>query len=93
LTQQSGWQGGALSSMVMEDQTEPSNELRSGYGEVVHACAGRRGRHAPLVVELMRAVHARDAFIAIAAHELRNPNDADTRICRAYLVGRPAPGN
>src|SRR5712691_83093 len=32
-----------------------------------------RGRHARLVAELTEAVHARDAFIAIAAHELRNP--------------------
>src|SRR6266446_10772138 len=30
-------------------------------------------QHARLVAELTRAVHARDAFIAIAAHELRNP--------------------
>ncbi len=29
--------------------------------------------YARLVAELTRAVHARDAFIAIAAHELRNP--------------------
>ena len=30
-------------------------------------------QHAHLVAELTQAVHARDAFIAIAAHELRNP--------------------
>ena len=30
-------------------------------------------QHARLVAELTQAVHARDAFIAIAAHELRNP--------------------
>jgi two-component system, OmpR family, sensor kinase len=65
--------GRALLKKIMEDETEPSNELRNAYGEVAHACAGRRGRHAGLVAELMRAVHARDAFITIAAHELRNP--------------------
>ena len=65
--------GRALLNMIMEDETEPSSELLKAYGEVAHACAGRRGRHARLVAELMRAVHARDAFIAIAAHELRNP--------------------
>src|SRR5437870_4313511 len=32
-----------------------------------------RGQHARLVAELTQAVHARDTFIAIAAHELRNP--------------------
>jgi signal transduction histidine kinase len=30
-------------------------------------------QHARLVAKLTQAVHARDAFIAIAAHELRNP--------------------
>jgi len=30
-------------------------------------------QHARVVAELTQAVHARDAFIAIAAHELRNP--------------------
>jgi len=30
-------------------------------------------QHARLVAELTQAVHARDSFIAIAAHELRNP--------------------
>ena len=30
-------------------------------------------RHAQILTELTQAVHARDAFIAIAAHELRNP--------------------
>src|SRR5271157_5407093 len=30
-------------------------------------------QHARLIAELTQAVHARDAFIAIAAHELRNP--------------------
>jgi two-component system OmpR family sensor kinase len=65
--------GRALLNMIMEDETEPSSELRKTYGEVAHACVGPRGRHARLVAELMRAVRARDAFIAIAAHELRNP--------------------
>jgi two-component system, OmpR family, sensor kinase len=30
-------------------------------------------RHSRILTELTQAVHARDAFIAIAAHELRNP--------------------
>src|SRR5437588_12662354 len=37
------------------------------------ACDCAEGQHAPLVAELTQAVRARDAFIAIAAHELRNP--------------------
>jgi two-component system OmpR family sensor kinase len=59
--------------MMMEGETEPSSEIRKAYDEFAHACVAPRGRHARLVAELMRAVHARDAFIAIAAHELRNP--------------------
>ena len=57
----------------MEDETELSSEIRQACGEVAHAHIAPRSQHARLVAELTQAVHARDAFIAIAAHELRNP--------------------
>src|SRR6478752_6514977 len=60
---------------MMEDTTDLATEIRKLSDDV-----GRpRDRTAPgsqqarLVAELTQAVHARDAFIAIAAHELRNP--------------------
>jgi signal transduction histidine kinase len=59
--------------MMMKDETEPSSEICKPRGEVAHAHMAPWSQHARLVGELMRAVHARDAFIAIAAHELRNP--------------------
>ena len=58
--------------MMMEDQTELSSEFRKACDEVVHAHTVPRRQHARLVAELTQAVRARDAFIAIAAHELRN---------------------
>src|SRR4029077_1238990 len=58
---------------IMEDETERSSEIRKASCEVAHAHTAPRSQHARLVAELTRAVHARDAFIAIAAHELRNP--------------------
>ena len=59
--------------MMMEDETELSSKIRKAGGEVARAHAPPQSRHARLVAELTQAVHARDAFIAIAAHELRNP--------------------
>src|SRR5271166_6785079 len=59
--------------MIMEDDTELANEICQACGEVAHAHMAPRSRHARLIAELTQAVHARDAFIAIAAHELRNP--------------------
>src|SRR5271155_1504424 len=59
--------------MMMEDQTELSSEFRKACDEVVHAHTVPWRQHARLVAELTQAVQARDAFIAIAAHELRNP--------------------
>jgi signal transduction histidine kinase len=59
--------------MMMQDETERSSEIRQTCGVVAHACTALRSQHARLVAELTQAVHARDAFIAIAAHELRNP--------------------
>jgi two-component system OmpR family sensor kinase len=56
--------------MIMEDETELSSEICQACGEVAYA---HRSRHTRLVAELTQAVQARDAFIAIAAHELRNP--------------------
>jgi two-component system OmpR family sensor kinase len=65
--------------MIMEDETELSSEICKACGEVARAQTAPRSQHARLVAELTQvseltqAVHARDAFIAIAAHELRNP--------------------
>ncbi len=59
--------------MMMEDETGLSSEIRKACGEVVHAHTVPQRQHARLVAELRQAVQARDAFIAIAAHELRNP--------------------
>ena len=60
---------------MMENETElvtKLRELRDGF-----ACppshAAPRSQHVRLVAELIQAVRARDTFIAIAAHELRNP--------------------
>jgi two-component system OmpR family sensor kinase len=58
---------------IMQDETELASEICQACGEVAHAYLSPRGQHARLVAELRQAVHARDAFIAIAAHELRNP--------------------
>jgi two-component system, OmpR family, sensor kinase len=58
--------------MMMEDETEPASEICKACA-VAHAQLAPRSRHERLVAELTQAVHARDAFIAIAAHELRNP--------------------
>ncbi len=58
---------------MMEYETELSGELRKACGGVAHAHLAPRSPHARLVAELTQAVYARDAFIAIAAHELRNP--------------------
>lgn len=59
--------------MMMEDETERSSEFRKACGEVVRVHTVPWRQHARLVAELTQAVQARDAFIAIAAHELRNP--------------------
>src|SRR5215469_1330418 len=59
--------------MMMEGETELASEICKACGEVANAHITPRGQHTRLVAELTRAVHARDAFIAIAAHELRNP--------------------
>jgi two-component system, OmpR family, sensor kinase len=59
--------------MIMEDEAGPSGEIRKACGEVTRAHTAPRSQHLRLVAELTQAVHARDAFIAIAAHELRNP--------------------
>ena len=58
---------------MMEDETELCSEIRKACGEVVRTHTVPLRQHARLVAELTQAVHARDAFIAIAAHELRNP--------------------
>src|SRR6266446_6296215 len=58
---------------MMEDEADLSSEMCKACGEVAHAHIAARSQYARLVVELTQAVEARDAFIAIAAHELRNP--------------------
>jgi two-component system OmpR family sensor kinase len=58
---------------MMEAETELSSEIRKACGKVAHPRTAPQSQHARLVAELTQAVHARDAFIAIAAHELRNP--------------------
>jgi len=59
----------------MEDETELSSEISQAWDEGGHAHThtAPRSQHARLIAQLTRAVHARDEFIAIAAHELRNP--------------------
>jgi two-component system OmpR family sensor kinase len=61
--------------MMMEGETKLAIEIRELSDDLAcpPAHAAPRSEHARLVAELMRAVRARDAFIAIAAHELRNP--------------------
>ena len=59
--------------MTTEDETELSSKIRKACLEEAHAHAAPRSQHTRLVAELTQAVHARDAFIAITAHELRNP--------------------
>lgn len=58
----------ALLNMMMEDETTLASEICQACGEVASAHIAPRGQHARLVAELTRAVHARDAFIAIAEH-------------------------
>ena len=48
-------------------------QLRDELARLVEEGAERERRHAEVVAELQQAVTARDDFIAIAAHELRNP--------------------
>jgi signal transduction histidine kinase len=60
-------------NMMIKDETERSSEFRKACAEVVRANTVPWRQHACLVAELTQAVQARDAFIAIAAHELRNP--------------------
>jgi two-component system OmpR family sensor kinase len=59
----------------MEGETELAIDIRQLNGELAHprAATAPGSQHARLVAELTQAVHARDAFIVIAAHELRNP--------------------
>jgi signal transduction histidine kinase len=57
---------------MMTDEIELSSEIRKACGEFVCADAVPRRQQTRVVAELTQAVHARDAFIAIAAHELRN---------------------
>jgi two-component system OmpR family sensor kinase len=59
--------------MIMAGETDLANEICKACGEVAYAHIAPPNQHPRLVAELTQAVHARDAFIAIAAHELRNP--------------------
>jgi two-component system OmpR family sensor kinase len=61
--------------MKMDGAPVLASKIRKSRGEFAQprAPAAPRRQHARLVAELIQAVHARDAFIAIAAHELRNP--------------------
>jgi two-component system, OmpR family, sensor kinase len=61
--------------MMMEDEMELATEIREFSDDFAcpPAYATPWSEHARLVAELTQAVRARDAFIAIAAHELRNP--------------------
>jgi signal transduction histidine kinase len=61
--------------MTMEIETELATEIRRLSDDFAGDCAHTPppSQHARLVAQLTQAVHARDAFIAIAAHELRNP--------------------
>lgn len=61
--------------MKMDGAPVLASKIRRSRGEFAqpHAPAVPQSQHARLVAELTQAVHARDAFITIAAHELRNP--------------------
>jgi two-component system OmpR family sensor kinase len=59
--------------MMMEDAAQRSREICKACIEVAYPRTVLRSQQAHLVAELLKAVRARDAFIAIAAHELRNP--------------------
>jgi signal transduction histidine kinase len=61
--------------MMMENKTELVTEIRKFSDDFAcpPAHTAPRSQHARVVAELTQAVHARDAFMAIAAHELRNP--------------------
>jgi two-component system OmpR family sensor kinase len=58
---------------MMEDETELASEICKACSEIAYAHGASQSQHAYIVAELAQAVYARDAFIAIAAHELRNP--------------------
>ncbi len=60
---------------MMEDTTELATKIRELSDDFGRPRDGTApgSQHARVVAELTQAVHARDAFIAIAAHELRNP--------------------
>jgi two-component system OmpR family sensor kinase len=61
---------------MLEDATELATCIRESRAEplrLARIAEAVERQHACLVAELTQAVHARDAFIAIAAHELRNP--------------------
>jgi two-component system OmpR family sensor kinase len=51
---------------------EVATDIRKSHDEFARVNAAADSQNA-LIAELMQAVHARDTFIAIAAHELRNP--------------------
>jgi signal transduction histidine kinase len=70
-----GRTGSVRSKTETEGETETASKILTSSGEFAGsdaAMAPADGR-ARLVAELRQAVHARDEFIAIAAHELRNP--------------------
>jgi two-component system, OmpR family, sensor kinase len=61
---------------MLEYKTELATGVRESRDEslrLARVLEAAERQHARLVAELTEAVHARDAFIAIAAHELRNP--------------------
>jgi signal transduction histidine kinase len=57
----------------VEGEAELAPEVREPGGGFAHMRSVGESHRERLVAELLQAVHARDAFIAIAAHELRNP--------------------
>jgi two-component system OmpR family sensor kinase len=60
-------------NIATEEAAQRAGEICNACIEVARTYAVPRSQQARLVEELLQAVHARDAFIAIAAHELRNP--------------------
>ena len=58
---------------MMEVETDRSSEICKVCGEIAGTHTVPRSQQARLVAQLAQAVRARDAFIAISAHELRNP--------------------
>jgi signal transduction histidine kinase len=79
----------------MPESIEPTppdvQQLRDELSRLIKEGAERERRHADVVAELQRAVTARDDFIAIAAHELRNPMTPILGLAEHLLIAARRP--